>query len=139
MIKALSHITFIVSDLDRMSNFLTAIFDAKEIYSSGEKEFSISKEKFFQIGGLWIAIMEGDPLKERTYNHVAFKIPDSEFDEYLSRIDSLGVDVLKGRGRVEGEGRSVYFYDFDNHLFELHTGNLDERVKVYLTDSTGAT
>ncbi|MDP3309636.1 MAG: FosX/FosE/FosI family fosfomycin resistance thiol transferase, partial [Polaromonas sp.] len=24
-----------------------------------------------------------------------------------------------------------YFYDFDNHLFELHTGTLDERLRQY--------
>ena len=131
MIQTLSHITFIVRDLQRMSEFLIRIFDAEEVYSSDGKEFSISREKFFQIGGVWIAIMEGEPLKEKTYNHVAFKIPDAEFETYVQRIESLGVEILKGRGRVDGEGRSVYFYDYDNHLFELHTGNLDERLRVY--------
>ena len=42
MIKGLSHITFVVSDLDRMTNFLTAIFDAEEVYSSGNQTFSIA-------------------------------------------------------------------------------------------------
>lgn len=32
---------------------------------------------------------------------------------------------------MEGEGRSLYFYDYDNHLFELHTGTLTERLKRY--------
>jgi hypothetical protein len=32
--------------------------------------------------------------------------------------------------RVEGEGRSLHFYD-DNHLFELHTGTLEERLERY--------
>jgi fosfomycin resistance protein FosX len=35
------------------------------------------------------------------------------------------------RGRVAGEGRSLYFYDDDNHLFELHTGTLAERLERY--------
>ena len=131
MIQTLSHITFIVSDLQRMSEFLIRIFDAEEVYSSDGKEFSISREKFFQIGGVWIAIMEGESLKEKTYNHVAFKIPDAEFETYVQRIEALGVEILKGRERIDGEGRSVYFYDYDNHLFELHTGNLDERLRVY--------
>jgi hypothetical protein len=30
--------------------------------------------------------------------------------------------------RVDGERYSVYFYGHDNHLFELHTGTLDERL-----------
>jgi fosfomycin resistance protein FosX len=45
---------------------MNSIFDAEEIYSSGEKTFPISKEKFFLISGLWIAIMEEEPLVERT-------------------------------------------------------------------------
>ncbi len=35
------------------------------------------------------------------------------------------------RSRVESEGRSIYFYDYDNHLFELHTGTLEERLERY--------
>ncbi len=33
--------------------------------------------------------------------------------------------------RVEGEGRSLYFHDHDNHLFEVHAGTLDERLARY--------
>ena len=124
MIEGLSHITFIVRDLERTSSFLSGIFDAKEVYSSGDATFSISREKFFLIGGMWIAIMEGDSLQEKTYNHIAFKIPDEQFDEYIERVRALDVEVREDRGRVKGEGRSLYFHDYDNHLFELHTGNI---------------
>jgi len=131
MIEGLSHVTFIVSDLDRMAKFLSEIFGAEEIYASGDATFSISREKFFIIGGIWVAIMEGDSLSEKTYNHVAFKIPDEQFDAYAERIHSLGVEVREGRSRVDGESRSLYFYDYDNHLFELHTGALEQRLERY--------
>ena len=131
MIEGLSHITFIVRDLERMSLFLTNIFDAREIYSSGEKEFSISKEKFFLINGLWFAIMEGEPLAEKTYNHVALKVSEADFEKYVKRVRSLGVEILEGRSRINGEGKSLYFYDYDNHLFELHTGTLEQRLELY--------
>ncbi|MCN75703.1 FosX/FosE/FosI family fosfomycin resistance thiol transferase [Listeria monocytogenes] len=131
MISGLSHITLIVKDLNRTTAFLQNIFDAEEIYSSGDQTFSLSKEKFFLIAGLWICIMEGDSLQERTYNHIAFQIQSEEVDEYIERIKALGVEIKPERPRVEGEGRSIYFYDFDNHLFELHTGTLEERLKRY--------
>ncbi len=131
MIEGLSHITFIVRDLDMMTTFLTTIFDAEEVYSSGEETFSISREKFFVVGGCWIAVMEGDPLAEKTYNHVAFKISEDEFDRYTERVHALGVETREGRRRVEGEGRSLYFHNHDNHLFELHTGTLEERISRY--------
>ncbi|EAD2801409.1 FosX/FosE/FosI family fosfomycin resistance thiol transferase [Listeria monocytogenes] len=131
MISGLSHITLIVKDLNKTSTFLREIFDAEEIYSSGNQTFSLSKEKFFLIAGLWICIMEGDSLQERTYNHIAFQIQAEEVDEYIERIKSLGVEIKPERSRVPGEGRSIYFYDFDNHLFELHAGTLEERLKRY--------
>ena len=131
MIEDLSHITFIVSDLERMSEILETVFGAREVYASDEKQFSRSAEKFFTIGDLWIAIMQGQSLSERTYNHVAFKIRDEDVDIYLERIRSLGRDMMPPRSRVEGEGRSIYFHDADNHLFELHTGTLAERLETY--------
>ena len=131
MIEGISHITFIVKDLARASEFFRSIFNAEEVYSSGDNTFSSAREKFFLIGSQWIAIMEGEPLSERTYNHVAFKIPEEEFEAYESRVLALGVDLAPSRPRVEGEGRSLYFYDLDNHLFELHTGTLRERLAWY--------
>jgi len=131
MIEGISHITFIVHDLEKATRFFREIFDAKEVYSSGDKTYSLSGEKFFQIGDTWIAIMKGDSLSERTYNHVAFKVSETNFGTYVQRIKKLGLDIRKGRSRVDGEGRSIYFYDFDNHLFEIHTGTLRTRLKKY--------
>lgn len=131
MVEGVSHITFIVKDLERATAFFTAIFNAEQVYDSQTKPFSLSSERFFIIGSQWIAIMEGEALSERTYNHVAFKIKEEEFDKYEAKVRALGVDVRPPRPRVEGEGHSLYFYDFDNHLFELHTGNLADRLARY--------
>lgn len=133
MIEGLSHITFITRNLDKMEEVLTTILDAKKIYDSGDRAFSLSKERFFDIGGVWVAIMEGDPLSEKTYNHVAFKMGVDEYDDRLQRIRSLGLEIREGRSRVPGEGQSIYFYDYDNHMFELHSGTLEERLKRYAT------
>ncbi|OBZ93688.1 fosmidomycin resistance protein [Pararhizobium polonicum] len=131
MIEDLSHITFVTSDLDRMSDILETVFGAKEVYASDDLPFSHAPEKFFTIGDLWIAIMEGKSLNERTCNHVAFKIRDEDIDIYLERILALGLDVMPPRPRVDGEERSIYFHDADNHLFELHTGTLAGRLETY--------
>lgn len=137
MIEGLSHMTFVVRDLDRMSSILEGVFQAKEVYASGDEMFSVSREKFFVIGDLWIAIMEGESLASRTYNHIAFKIADDDFDAYVDRVTGLGLDMRPPRARVEGEGRSIYFHDDDNHLFELHTGTLSERLARYIRREEG--
>lgn len=131
MIESLSHITFVLRDLEKTATLLETVFDALEVYNSGDKTHSISRERFFLIANVWIAIMEGEPLPDKTYNHVAFKISNEEFDMYESRIRSLGLEFRTSRSRIEGEGQSLYFHDYDNHLFELHTGTLSERMMAY--------
>lgn len=133
MVQGLSHITFVVRDLDRMEAMLVRVLGARRVYDSGEKTFSLSKERFYLLGGapgdpdapapFWIAIMEGESLSTRSYNHVAFKIAEADYDRCLAAIRDLGLDVR--------EGRSIYFHDWDNHLFELHTGTLQERLRRY--------
>ena len=131
MIDGLSHITFIVSDLDKMEVILMKVLDAKKIYDSGDRTYSLSKERFLDIRGIWVATMEGEPLRDQTYNHVAFKMAVEDYDKKLQRIQALGLEVREGRSRVNDEGRSIYFYDFDNHMFELHSGTLQDRLRCY--------
>lgn len=131
MINSVSHITFVVRDLARMAHFLCTIFDAHAVYDSGETSFSIAPEQFFLIGGMWIAVMQGEPAHGHSYDHVAFAVSEDEFDAYCERVHRLGVEIRPGRQRVPGEGRSLYFYDYDGHLFELHTGTLAERLARY--------
>jgi fosfomycin resistance protein FosX len=135
MIQGLSHLTFIVRDLDKMNLICTQVLGGKEVYSSGYNPFSTSREKFFVAGGMWIAIMEGESLPSRTYNHVAFKVSDAQLDAARTSVIRLGLDMRPPRPRVEGEGQSLYFHDFDNHLFELHTGTLEERLVRYRKES----
>ena len=100
MSGGLSHITFIVSDLDRMQVILETVLDAVCVYESGAKQFSLSQERFYLVGEVWIATMLGDPLAGRSYNHVAFKIDESEFDTRKVRIEELGLELRPPRPRV---------------------------------------
>jgi len=103
MVQGLSHLTFIVRDLDRMESILTTVLGARRVYDSGNETFSLSRERFFLIGGspgdldapapIWVAIMEGEALPSRTYNHVAFKIADADYPALLERVRALGLDV----------------------------------------------
>lgn len=131
MSSGLSHVTFIVSDLDRMQSILEQALKARLVYASGREQFSLSEERFFLVGQTWVAAMKGDPLPARSYNHVAFFVPDDELDARRLAILDLGLDLRPERPRVEGEGRSIYFYGPDNHLFELHSGTLKDRLSRY--------
>jgi fosfomycin resistance protein FosX len=131
LIEGFSHITFVVGDLEKMSRIIVDVLDGREVYASGTKQHSLSPEKFFDVGGLWIAIMRGDPLPTRTYNHVAFTVSVEQLEAAKLAIEKLGLEFRTSRPRIEGEGQSLYFHDYDNHLFELHTGTLEERLAAY--------
>ena len=62
---------------------------------------------------------------------MAFKIEEADYEICLDRVRALGLSVREDRPRVHGEGRSIYFDDDDNHLFELHTGTLSQRLTRY--------
>jgi len=131
MIEGVSHITFVVRDLDKTTALLKDLLGAREVYYSGDKTHSISRERFFIVGGQWIAVMESDEIVNRTYHHIAFKIREEDVDGYLGKIKALNLEMKPPRPRIKGEGHSIYFYDYDNNLFELHTGTLEERLAAY--------
>ncbi|MBL4931208.1 hypothetical protein [Clostridium paridis] len=60
-----------------------------------------------------------------------FKSLISEVEYYLNKIKELNLELKPPRERVPGEGYSIYFYDYDNNLFELHTETLEKRLESY--------
>ena len=131
-ISGISHITFIVHDLEQATRFWVDGLGAQMVYDSGEQYFSTAPERFFVLGGVWIAVMQGAPA-EHSYRHVAFAVDEASLPEYEQNLQRLGVRFLPPRPRVAGEGLSLYVYDFDGHLIELHTGTLAQRLASYRT------
>ena len=58
-ILGLSHLTFIVRDVDRTAHLFCEGLGAQEVYDSQGRNFSLSREKFVLLGGLWLAFMVG--------------------------------------------------------------------------------
>ncbi|WP_162488671.1 FosX/FosE/FosI family fosfomycin resistance hydrolase [Pseudoxanthomonas suwonensis] len=129
--RGISHATFVVADLERTARLLREGLGAREVYDSAGREHSLSREKFFLLGDLWLVAMEGGPQAERSYRHLALAVDACDLPGYRQRLQALGVEVLPGRGRIDGEGESLYFRDHDNHLFELHAGTLERRLAAY--------
>ena len=129
-IRGVSHLTFVVRDLERTAKLLSLGLGAEEVYDSKGKNFSLSREKFFLLGGVWLAFMEGEPT-ERSYRHVAFEVSEEDLSACEGRLRELGVEIKPPRPRVKGEGLSLYFYDYDNNLFELHSGTMEQRLRRY--------
>ena len=129
-ITGLSHVTLIVRDLERAARLWVDALGATQVYDSGQRPYSLSEERFFVLGGVWVALMKGEPVA-RCYRHVAFQADAQDIVAHERKLRELGVEIRPARPRVDGEGISLYFYDYDNNLLELHSGSLQERLARY--------
>lgn len=129
-ITSLSHVTFIVSDLERAARLWRDGLGASEVYDSLALNHSLSREKFFVLGGVWVALMSGES-GARSYRHVTFEVAEAKLPVFEARLRALGAEIRPPRPRIDGEGASLYFYDYDNNLLELHSGSLQERLRAY--------
>lgn len=126
-IKGLNHLCFSVSDLDKSIKFYSEVFEARLLVQG-------RKLAYFDLNGLWIALNQEDvyrDLDNRTYTHIAFTIDKEEFDSLKIKLLKLNVEVLPGRIRDERDKKSIYFLDPDGHMFEFHTGSLQDRLDYY--------
>ena len=80
-----------------MATFLCKGLGAREVYDSTGHNHSLSREKFFVLGSIWLAAMEGTPPTERSYQHVAFAVSESELLVLQANLQSLGVEILRKR------------------------------------------
>lgn len=129
-IQAINHLCFSVSDLDKSIDFYQKVFDAK-LKVRGRRL------AYFDFNGLWLALNQEDINRnngERSYTHIAFTISEEEFEAVFRKLEELQVDMFSGRPRDERDKKSIYFSDPDGHMFEFHTGTLDDRLNYYKSD-----
>ncbi len=121
MISGLNHITLSVRNLEKSFDFYTKILGCQPIAKW-------KKGAYLLAGEFWLCLSVDEltftsPNSE--YTHIAFSIPNQDFDEAKEHLITLGIKQWKENS---SEGKSMYILDPDNHKLELHVGDLWSRI-----------
>jgi catechol 2,3-dioxygenase-like lactoylglutathione lyase family enzyme len=112
MLGPVAHIALTVRDPARTVNFLRELFDdvpvQRRIDADGHDE------TFVRLGVTWFALVAADISRERTGDHVAFRVAPETIPAIAGKLKSKGYEFI-----LTPSSASLYFFDFDNHVFEL--------------------
>lgn len=128
LVKGFNHLTINVKNLDRSLDFYTEVLGMR-IRHRG------NKDAYLEWGAAWICLIEREnyceDLKDKLgVDHVAFYIEDEHFQDAVKLLHEHKVHIVRGPIQ-RGMGWSINFLDPDGTQLELHTSNLEERMKVW--------
>jgi catechol 2,3-dioxygenase-like lactoylglutathione lyase family enzyme len=116
VIGTIGHVALVVSDPPRTADLFQQLFDAGKVTRVDEEGHD---EIFVQLGGIWFVLVRGNMERPRTGDHVAFHVTKDVMDATAAKLDALGLEYMLARS-----DSALYFFDYDNHVFELDTTDL---------------
>jgi hypothetical protein len=74
------------------------------------------EETYVGLGRTWFVLVQAEVVRPRTGDHIAFSVSNSTLLETAEKLLSCQIDT------------ALYFFDYDNHVFELDTTHLDREL-----------
>jgi catechol 2,3-dioxygenase-like lactoylglutathione lyase family enzyme len=120
MLGTIAHIALTVRDPTRTAHFLKELFDAPIVRRTDADGHD---ETFIRLGVTWFALVGAQVERERTGDHVALRIARESIASIVAKLEAKGCEFILAKS-----GTSLYFFDFDNHVFELDSS--DEELEL---------
>lgn len=120
MLEAISHVALVVKDPARTAALFHDLFSARVLEREDEEGHS---ETFVRLGGIWIVLVGAPVQRARTGDHIAFRVTPEILEATAARLQAMGREFIRARSN-----RALYFFDYDDHVFELDTEDLDEEL-----------
>lgn len=128
LVQGFNHLTINVRNLESSLDFYTQILGLTVRHRG-------NKDAYLEWGTAWICLVEKENYSENIegalgVDHVAFYIPEEYFMDAVQTLQDHQVPIVRGPLK-RGIGWSINFLDPDGTQLELHTSNLEERMKVW--------
>ncbi len=117
MLESLSHIALVVKDPVRTAALFHELFGAQAVERVDEEGHL---ETVVRLGGTRIVLVGAPVQRARTGDHIAFHATPQTLEATAARLQTMGREFIRARS-----ARALYFFDYDDHLFELDSGDID--------------
>jgi hypothetical protein len=120
MLDAISHIALIVRDSSRTATLFKDLFGAKIIVRKDEDGHD---ETYLRLGRTWFVLVQAEADHPRSGDHIAFSVSKAALLETAEKLKSMNMEFILARSDT-----ALYFFDYDNHVFELDSTDLDREL-----------
>ncbi|HEY6457137.1 MAG TPA: VOC family protein [Steroidobacteraceae bacterium] len=121
MLNSISHIALVVADPARTALLFEDLFEAKTVR---RVDADGHDETFINLGNIWVLLAKAAVERKRTGDHIAFRVTKAELLATVEKLKAMNLEFILARADT-----SLYFFDYDNHVFELDTTDLDSELR----------
>lgn len=118
MLESISHVALVVKNPARTAALFQDLFGARMVE---RKDDEGHLETFVRLGGIWIVLVGAPVQRTRTGDHVAFHATPEILEATAAKLQTMGREFMRARSN-----RALYFFDYDDHVFELSTEDIEE-------------
>jgi hypothetical protein len=99
------------------ASFFKKLFDSKVISRADSDGHD---ETFVQLGRTWFVLVQASVERPRTGDHIAFAVSKATLLSCAETLKAMNHEFMLARTDT-----ALYFFDFDDHVFELDTTDLE--------------
>lgn len=116
MLDTISHIALVVTDPARTAELFERLFAARIVR---RVDADGHDETFVHLGGTWFLLAQAVVERKRSGDHIAFRVTQEVLRATAEKLKAMDLEFILARSDT-----SLYFFDYDNHVFELDTTDI---------------
>lgn len=121
MLESISHIALVVKDPVKTAALFHDLFGTRAVEREDDEGHL---ETFVRLAGTWIVLVGAPVERARTGDHIAFHVTPEILEATVAKLQKMGREFIRARSN-----RALYFFDYDDHVFELDTEDIDKELR----------